>query len=370
MAETAFQEFILPGTYVRVLAEGLIGVGGISTGNIGIVGTASDGVDTTHLFSGHAEVVPAVGDYDPLTAGTLNLARALEVAYRNGAGDAFARAVPAGADDAAFSAAFAEVLKEDVNLLIAPELTTQRALSVLGPVLETAENEGKDVIAVVGADADSVADISAQVPENDRVILTAPAIRGFDAALARQQRDNGDAVDADVELPGGYTAAAVAGLLSTLAPQSSPTNKALPGVTRLAQRFSTGQLRSLLGDRVCVLEQRGSATVRVVRGITAEQENGPFTQITTRRIVDYAKAGVRAASDPFIGRLNNERVRKALRGAIDGFLTTMLVDEALTAYELEVSATRQDEINGRAVVNVVLQPTFSIDFIAVTLVLQ
>ena len=34
-------ELIIPGTYVRVRAEGLIGVGGISTGNIGIVGTAA-----------------------------------------------------------------------------------------------------------------------------------------------------------------------------------------------------------------------------------------------------------------------------------------------------------------------------------------
>ena len=37
---------------------------------------------------------------------------------------------------------------------------------------------------------------------------------------------------------------------------------------------------------------------------------------------------------------------------------------------LEVTATRRDEIEGRAVVNVLLQPTFSIDFVAVTLVLQ
>ena len=74
--------------------------------------------------------------------------------------------------------------------------------------------------------------------------------------------------------------------------------------------------------------------------------------------------------DPFIGRLNNGRVRKALQGAIDGFLTSMLVDEALTSYQLAVTATRDDEINGRAIVNVLLQPTFSIDFVAVTLVLQ
>ena len=47
-----------------------------------------------------------------------------------------------------------------------------------------------------------------------------------------------------------------------------------------------------------------------------------------------------------------------------------LVDEQLTDYNLEVTATRHDEIEGRAIVNVLLQPTFSIDFVAVTLVLQ
>ena len=59
-----------------------------------------------------------------------------------------------------------------------------------------------------------------------------------------------------------------------------------------------------------------------------------------------------------------------MQGAIDGFLATMLQDEALTYYELAVTATRQDEIAGRAIVNVVLQPTFSIDYIRVTLSLQ
>ena len=34
---------ILPGTYIRVRSEGLIGVAGISTGNIGVVGTAVAG---------------------------------------------------------------------------------------------------------------------------------------------------------------------------------------------------------------------------------------------------------------------------------------------------------------------------------------
>ncbi len=115
-----------------------------------------------------------------------------------------------------------------------------------------------------------------------------------------------------------------------------------------------------------VLEDRQG--IRVVRGVTTD--DGAFKQITTRRITDFAKRGIRSAADPFIGRLNNERVRKALRGAIDGFLTTMIVDEQLISYTLDVTATRQDEIAGRAMVNVVLQPTFSIDYVMVTLVLE
>ena len=50
--------------------------------------------------------------------------------------------------------------------------------------------------------------------------------------------------------------------------------------------------------------------------------------------------GIRMGSLQYIGRLNNERVRKALRGTLDGFLTTMVLDEALVGYELAVTATR------------------------------
>jgi hypothetical protein len=197
------------------------------------------------------------------------------------------------------------------------------------------------------------------VPNNGRLILTTPGIRAFDAAA-----NNGRG--ADVDLSGTYAAAAVAGLLSTLAPQSSPTNKVLPGVVRLSHRFPYGEIKRLVSERVLVLEQRQG--VRVVRGLTTE--DGAFKQITTRRTTDAAKAGIRQASAPFIGRLNNQRVRAALYGAIDGFLTTMVVDEALIGYTLQVTATRADEIAGRAIVNAVIQPTFSIDFVAVTLVLQ
>jgi phage tail sheath protein FI len=364
MAETfSVSELIVPGTYIRVLSEGLIGVGGIPTGNIGIVGSVaanSTAINTTVILSSYAEAQAQFGAYDALAAGKLHLTRGIELLYQNGASTVYARALPLGASDAqpdkaAFTAAFEELIKENVNILVAPQLSTDDAKAVLGPILETAEGAGRDLMAVIGSDATTVANVKAQIVDNDRIILVTPGIQAFDSAGKK-----------DVTLPGNYTAAAVAGLLSTLTPQSSPTNKTIPGVVQLAKKYSYGEIKDLLGTRIMVLEDRQG--IRVVRGLTTD--SGAFKQVTTRRIVDFAKAGIRQASNPFIGRLNNQRVRAALAGAIDGFLTTMVQDEALINYSLDVTATRQDEINGRAIVHAVLAPTFSIDFIAVTLVLQ
>jgi hypothetical protein len=360
--EFVLSQLVLPGTYIRVRAEGLITVGGISTGTVGIVGTAAQGTGLNTSVSDYASAVETFGAYDAYKAddpSTLNLTRALEQLFRNGARSVYARAVAAGADNAAFTAAFNELIKEDVNILIAPELTTDNAKTVIASVLDTAESGGKDMISVIGSDKGDANGIVGQVQANKRIILTGPGFEAADSTIADRTKQN-------VMLNGRYSAAAVAGLISTLSPQSSPTNKVLPGVVHLATRFSHADLEKLVKGGVMVLEERQG--VRVVRGLTTD--NGAFKQVTTRRITDFAKAGIRQAADPFIGRLNNERVRKALHGTINGFLTTMLQDEQLTTYTLEVTATREDEINNRALVNAVLQPTFSIDFIAVTMVLQ
>lgn len=366
---------VVPGTYIRVRADALISAGGISSGNIGIVGTASKGVGVTHTLGDYESAKAALGEYDALSAGTLNLVRGIELLYQNGARTVYARALdPAGAPTTAnYTTEFQELLKEDVNLVVAPELSTANAITVLQALVDTAEGNGKDLIAIIGADATRVkgvlaTDTTPAIPgildnalNNKRIVMTAPGLNTLDATASKAQKK-----EIRVDLSGTYSAAALAGLLSTLAPQASPTNKVLPGVTKLRQRFSYSDTVDLLGGRICVLEERQG--VRVVRGLTTE--DGGFRQITTRRITDFAKAGIRQVSNPFIGRLNNQRVRKALQGAIDGFLTTMVQDEALITYQLEVTASRQDEIAGRCLVNVTLQPTFSIDFVAVTMVLQ
>jgi len=362
--EEAFAEQIVPGTFIRVLSEGLIAPKGIAFGNVGIVGMAAAAADAPAGTLGRTHILGSLEDAQRLfkarpvgNADTdpFGLMRGLAVLFGNGARTVYAHGLAAGADTAAFNAGIAELLKDEINILVAPELTTEVAKASLASALETAENNGRDLMGVIGADATGATAIGDQVAANKRIVMAAPAIRAFDPVV-------GDLA----VLPAGYSACAVAGLMASLAPQSSPTNKVLPGIAGLATRFSYGELKALLTDNVCVLEDRQG--IRVVRGITTE--GAAFAQITTRRIVDFAKAGVRQVANPFIGKLNNERVRKALHGALDSFLTTMVVDEALTGYELEVKASRADEIAGRCVVNVSMQPTFSIDYIRVTLALS
>jgi hypothetical protein len=350
-------DLVLPGTFIRVRAEGLIGVGGVSSGNIGIVGlTTAALAGETKLLSSVAEAEAAFGA--PVVKATapvgLNLTAMIAELYRNGARTVYAR----GTTAAGYEAALTELLKEDVQILVAPDVATTAATALLNSAITAATTAQRDVIAVLGADGATLNDVKGQAvnQEDGRLIVATPGYVVLNPA----------APNTTVTLPGNYVAGPVAALISSLAPHVSPTNKMLPGVMDLATRYSYSERKDLVNSRVLTLERRGG--VRVVRGVTTEA--GGFKQITTRRIVDYAKQGIRQVADPFIGRLNNVRVRAALQSAIDGLLTSMLVDEQLTAYQLEVTATRRDEIEGRAIVNVLLQPTFSIDYVAVTIVLQ
>ena len=220
----------------------------------------------------------------------------------------------------------------------------------------------RERIAVVGTAlqanrATFVTTASGHTLNSDRVVLVAPGIGAPD-------RSQSPAVN--VVLPGAYAAAAVAGLLSSQPPHISLTNKVL-SVDSLEHNFNNAELKQLVLSRLLVLERRQG--FRVVKGITTST-NTAWHQITTRRIVDYAKFGVRSAATPYIGLLNNERVRGALRATINSFLTTMVEDEMLVSYELDVHASRDDEIRGRALVDLVIRPTFSIDFIKVTMFLE
>ncbi|MCA9941845.1 MAG: phage tail sheath subtilisin-like domain-containing protein [Ardenticatenaceae bacterium] len=215
----------------------------------------------------------------------------------------------------------------------------------------------RERIGVIGSDpSNTVASLNALAQDDGRIVFVGPGLKVNDTAS-----------DTEVTLSGAYTAAAVAGRISSLDPHASPTNKTIVA-RNLEKDFNGTELEQLLLNRVMVLEDRNGA-LRIVQGLTSST-NTAWRQVTTRRIVDFAKFGVRSASNPFIGKLNNERVRQALKGSINGFLADMVDREMLISYELEVTATREQEIRGIAQVTMVVRPTFSIDYIRVVMYLE
>jgi hypothetical protein len=460
---------ILPGTYIEVRSEGLLGIAGLATGNVGVVGTASKGpVDKFVVLGSYSEALEIFGAYDVWQTGgataPLSLTRTLEQVFRGGASTVYAVRVAngtpvarkwdvtegaggavlftleasspgtwanaitvnidekdgvftlelvngpsktrftgknagelyaavaenprlvvasglasadkaklpkkgavaqtvAGGPDGA-NATSVEVAKgldaiagESVQIVVVGGLAAKDVAGVVLGHLESTESDGNERIAVLGASSDDIDTLlGADTVSDDRVVLVAPGIVATDAASTADNRQ--------VKLSGPYAAAAVAGRLASLSPHVSLTNKSL-AIDGLTALYSRAQQKRLLQNRVCTLSK--NLGYRVLQGISTD--TGAYKQISVRRIVDYAKQGVRKGANSYIGRLNNSRVRAALKATLDGFLAGMVQDEMLTGYSLDVYATRAQEIAGQAIVELTLQPTFSIDYIKVIITL-
>ncbi|BBH71876.1 hypothetical protein ACTI_85610 [Actinoplanes sp. OR16] len=266
---------------------------------------------------------------------------------------AFANGVNGSASTAQFEAALDGLLEQNIQILVVPRPFSEIASRVLAHV-ERAESLGRERIAVVGADSSAVDRIMANTNDvaDKRVVLVAPGLTTRDGETGRTMR-----------LPAYYTAAAVAGKISSLAPHISLTNKTLAGIDGLQAEYNYGDTKALVLNRVLALQRKRG--IRVVKGISTD--DGAFRQITLRRIVDYVKEGTRQGANQYIGLLNNRRVRENLRTTLDGFLADLVVREYLTGYKLAVFADRPMEIRGEVLVTMDLQPTFCIDVIRVVM---
>jgi hypothetical protein len=268
-----------------------------------------------------------------------------------------------GESGAVYAGGLDALLDAPVHIIVAGG---QGAATIGADIAAHCENASTDAIkrdrmGIVGSGlGDSLDDIqgAADGLGSERLVFVAPGI---------VVTDNFAVPPKNVTLPGAFAAASVGGLIAGLAPHVSPTNKGVGGVRGLETVFGAGELAALVTNRVLALTERQG--FRVVKGITTST-NTAFSQITTRRIVDYAKYGVRSAANPYIGLLNNARVRGALRATVNSFLAQMVLDEMLVSYDLDVTATRDEERQGIARVTMTLRPTFSIDYIKVTMFLE
>ena len=168
-------------------------------------------------------------------------------------------------------------------------------------------------------------------------------------------------------------AGAIAGLISKLNYYESPTFKALTGIADLEARYTPSQLMKLLSAGVLPLEARRGRGIIVEKGISTSKE-----QISVTRIADHAVRGARNVCENFIGTLNTEGGRTALREKLTEFLLTMVREDAIVpsvdgtkpAFLVDVYSSQLDFAQGIVRVDIAVRPVRAMDYIYATINVQ
>jgi hypothetical protein len=166
---------------------------------------------------------------------------------------------------------------------------------------------------------------------------------------------------------------AVAGLISKLSYFESPTFKALTGIADIEHRYTPSEQMKLISNGIMPLDAVRGRGIIVVKGITSSKE-----QISVMRVADHAVRGVKNVADNFIGTLNNDRGRTALREGLVGFLTGMAkegslvpsVDGKSPPFLVDVYSSQTDFAQGIVRADVAVRPVRSMDYIYATLTVE
>lgn len=162
---------------------------------------------------------------------------------------------------------------------------------------------------------------------------------------------------------------AYAGLVTSLAPQSSTTNKKIDGVIQL-KLLSAKQANDLTGMRHVTMYSR-STGLTVASGVTGAHNVSKFVRsdyvrLTTVRTVHAAVDLIRSVANKYIGEPNNAPQMNALDAEIDQVLLSMKGSGALNAYTFSISSTPDQRVLGELDVNLTLVPAFEITTINLT----
>lgn len=165
---------------------------------------------------------------------------------------------------------------------------------------------------------------------------------------------------------------AVAGMIGRMNPQDSPTFKPVPLHDLTAATFRESQLNRLLGPttNLLVVQDRVGRGIVVLKGIDTTGD-----QISVTRVADQAIRETKAISENFIGRLNSEEARLALKQQIVATFTRMERDGVLVpstdgsdpAFIVDVYSTQQDFAQGIVRIDIAVRPVRAIDYIYATI---
>lgn len=166
--------------------------------------------------------------------------------------------------------------------------------------------------------------------------------------------------------PYGY-AGAVAGLVSRLNYYDSPTFKPLSGIAKIEPRpYLPSEQMKLLNSGILPLDAIKGRGIVVVKGIATSKE-----QISVMRIADHSVRGVKNIADLFIGTLNNETGRSALKGTIEAFMRGMeregsivpSTDGTEPPFMVDVYSSQLDFGQGIVRVAMAVRPVRAMDYI-------
>lgn len=158
-------------------------------------------------------------------------------------------------------------------------------------------------------------------------------------------------------------AAAYAGLITSLAPQSSTTNKRIDGIVAL-KTLSARQANDLTGMRHVTMYSRTTGFT-VASGVTgaynvSKYVRSDYVRLTTVRIVHAAVDLIRSVADKYLGEPNNAPQMNALDAEIDQVLLSLKGQGALNSYQFVISSTPDQRVLGELDINLTLVPAFEI----------
>ncbi|HEX9821333.1 MAG TPA: hypothetical protein VGD07_17160 [Methylomirabilota bacterium] len=188
-------------------------------------------------------------------------------------------------------------------------------------------------------------------------------------------RDHADDVRSDHFIlcaPAG-SEAAVAGLLGRQDFFQSPTFKTIAALDGEPGRYSDTQLEQLITGNVLVVNARRGLGTIVVKGLLTSGR-----QVNVQRTANRAVRDVKAIADKYIGLLNNDGARNALRQQVFAMFLQMERDGALVpstdgkdpAFTVDVYSTQADFANGIVRVDIAIRPVRAIDYIYATILVK
>jgi hypothetical protein len=201
------------------------------------------------------------------------------------------------------------------------------------------------------------------------------SVTAAESTSTAQMIDHANDVRSDVfalVAPAGL-GSAVAGLLGRMDYFDSPTFKPIALPPAPPGNYSDAQLEQLITANVLVVNRRRLRGNIVIKGILTSGR-----QVNVQRTVHKAVRDIDAIAQKFIGKLNNEGNRTALRQQAFALLAQMERDGALVpstdgtdpAFKVAVIATQDDFAKGIVRLDVALRPVRAIDFIYVTIFVQ